>query len=154
MIKQEILVKLLPITDEEMAILAGEGVDKSIYTTHGGSVIRSKKLLSEGRLIRVRTHTRFVHFPEHTHDFIEAVYMCSGQTTHIINGKKLILKEGELLFLGQNARQEILPAGEKDIAVYLIANDKAVPFYEKLGMEKADDVMQFNHIDWTEFTVQ
>ena len=47
-----------------------------------------------------------------------------------------------------------LAGGEKDIAVYLIANEKAVPFYEKLGMEKADDVMQYNHIEWTEFTVQ
>ena len=44
--------------------------------------------------------------------------------------------------------------GEKDISVYLIANEKAVPFYEKLGMKKADDVMQYNHIEWTEFTVQ
>lgn len=43
--------------------------------------------------------------------------------------------------------------GEKDIAVYLIANEKAVPFYEKIGMKKADDVMQYNHIEWTEFTV-
>ena len=47
-----------------------------------------------------------------------------------------------------------LAGGEKDIAVYLIANEKAVPFYEKLGMEKADDVMQYNHIEWTEFTVE
>ena len=44
--------------------------------------------------------------------------------------------------------------GEKDIAVYLIANENAIPFYEKLGMKKADDVMQYNHIEWTEFTVQ
>ena len=47
-----------------------------------------------------------------------------------------------------------LAGGEKDIAVYLIANEKAVPFYEKLGMEKADDVMQYNHIEWTRFTVK
>lgn len=46
-----------------------------------------------------------------------------------------------------------LAGGEKDIAVYLIANEKAVPFYEKLGMERADDVMQYNHIEWTDFTV-
>ena len=46
-----------------------------------------------------------------------------------------------------------LAGGEKDIAVYLIANENAVPFYEKLGMKKADDVMQYNHIEWTEFTV-
>ena len=44
--------------------------------------------------------------------------------------------------------------GEKDIAVYLIANENAVPFYEKLGMKKADDVMQYNKIEWTEFTVE
>lgn len=47
-----------------------------------------------------------------------------------------------------------LAGGEKDIAVYLIANDKAIPFYEKLGMEKADDVMQYNHVEWTDFTVE
>lgn len=46
-----------------------------------------------------------------------------------------------------------LAGGEKDIAVYLIANEKAIPFYEKLGMKKADDVMQYNHIDWTKFVV-
>ena len=46
-----------------------------------------------------------------------------------------------------------LAGGEKDIAVYLVANEKAVPFYEKLGMKRADDVMQYNHIEWTEFTV-
>lgn len=44
--------------------------------------------------------------------------------------------------------------GEKDIAVYLIANENAVPFYEKLGMKRADEVMKYNHIEWTEFTVQ
>lgn len=44
--------------------------------------------------------------------------------------------------------------GEKDIAVYLIANDEAVPFYEKLGMKRADDVMKYNHIEWTEWTVE
>ena len=47
-----------------------------------------------------------------------------------------------------------IAGGEKDIAVYLIANENAVPFYEKLGMKKADDVMQYNKIEWTEFTVE
>ena len=47
-----------------------------------------------------------------------------------------------------------MAGGEKDIAVYLIANENAIPFYEKCGMKKADDVMQNNHIEWTEFTVE
>lgn len=44
--------------------------------------------------------------------------------------------------------------GEKDIAVYLIANENAIPFYEKLGMKKSVDVMQYNKIEWTEFVVE
>lgn len=47
-----------------------------------------------------------------------------------------------------------LAGGEKNIAVYLIANENAVSFYEKCGMKKADDVMQYNHIEWTAFTVE
>ena len=43
--------------------------------------------------------------------------------------------------------------GENDIAVYLVSNENAIPFYEALGMKKADDVMQYNHIEWTAFTV-
>ena len=44
--------------------------------------------------------------------------------------------------------------GEKDIAIYLVANGDAIPFYEKLGMEKTDEVMTYNHIAWTSFTVE
>ena len=44
--------------------------------------------------------------------------------------------------------------GEKDIAVYTVVNENAIGFYEKLGMRFADDVMQYNHIEWTEFTVE
>lgn len=41
--------------------------------------------------------------------------------THILNGTdKLVLQEGDLLFLNQNASHEILPAGENDIAVNFI----------------------------------
>lgn len=47
-----------------------------------------------------------------------------------------------------------IAGGEKDIAVYLIANEDAVSFYEKLGMKKSTDVMQYNKIEWTEFTVK
>ena len=47
-----------------------------------------------------------------------------------------------------------IAGGEKDIAVYLIANENAVGFYEKLGMKKSADVMQYNKIEWTEFAVK
>ena len=47
-----------------------------------------------------------------------------------------------------------LAGGEKDIGVYLVANSRAIPFYEKLGMEKSRDVMEYNHVEWTGFTVE
>ena len=46
-----------------------------------------------------------------------------------------------------------LAGGGEDIIMYTCANEHAVPFYEKLGMTKAEDVMVYNHADWTEFTV-
>ena len=57
-------------------------------------------------------------------------------------GKRLISKAHELA------------GGEKDIAVYLIANSKAETFYEKLGYTKADDVMCYNNVEWTRFEVK
>ena len=47
-----------------------------------------------------------------------------------------------------------IAGGEKDIAIYLIANENAVGFYEKLGMTKSVDVMQYNKTEWTDFTVE
>ena len=47
-----------------------------------------------------------------------------------------------------------IAGGEKNIAIYLIANKNAIPFYEKLGMEKSTDVMQYDKTEWTKFTVE
>ena len=118
---ERILKQLSDITEEEGRFLrGGTAIDRSIYMDGSRDVISGQKLLSPGKIITVRPHTRFVHFPEHTHDYVEMVYMCSGRTTHIVNGTELTLAEGELLILGQNARQEILPAGKDDIAVNFI----------------------------------
>ena len=117
----EILEKLQQITPEEQRILSGEKtIEKEIYMEENSNVIDATKLLEAGKLIQVRTHTRFIHFPEHTHNYVEMIYMCSGSTHHVINVEDVILKQGELLILNQNAVQEIYPAGEGDVAVNFI----------------------------------
>lgn len=109
------------ITPEEQAILDGRTtIDRGIYMTGNQDVINSRKLLSDGKLITLRTHTRFIHFPEHTHDYVEVVYMCAGETRHIVNGKTICLKQGELLFLSQRARHEVCRADAEDVAVNFI----------------------------------
>lgn len=115
--QKELLEKLRPITDEERRILNGEDVNRELYSRDPDFIVDSSKMLEEGKLITVRTHTRFVHFPAHRHNFVEVLYVCEGTITNIIDGKQVAVGKGELLFLNQFTRHEILPAGEKDIAI-------------------------------------
>ena len=135
----ELLEELKKITPEEERLLSGAGeIERRIYMSPRGNlpsgagtdreqeivpgtdVVDAAKLMEAGKMIQVRPHTRFVHFPRHTHNYIEVIYMCSGSTHHVINGEDVILQQGELLFLSQWAVQEIYPAGEEDIAVNFI----------------------------------
>lgn len=44
--------------------------------------------------------------------------------------------------------------GEDEIVMYTCANENAVPFYEKIGMKKSEDIMEYNRMPWTAFTVE
>lgn len=135
---QEIIKRLGIITDEEREILNGRTeIDRERYMEGKEMVIDSKKMLDHGKLIRIRPHTRFVHFPKHKHNYIEVIYMCRGETVHIIDGEKVCLREGELLFLNQHATQEIFPAGEEDIAVnFIILPEFFDTAFEMMGEEE------------------
>lgn len=47
-----------------------------------------------------------------------------------------------------------LAGGEENIIMYTCANENAIPFYEKIGMTRPNDVMVYNHVEWTDFTVE
>lgn len=118
---RELYDELIKITDEEQRILNGKDtIDRALYMTDKLNTIDSTKLLDNGKLIQIRPHTRFVHFPVHTHNYVEVVYMCSGSTHHIIDGQDIILHPGELLFLSKRATQEIYPAATQDLAINFI----------------------------------
>ncbi len=119
---QKLLKKLSVITEEEQSILDGEKViNRALYysadTSENSEEIDSARVLKNGRLIDMRPHVRFIHFPRHTHNYVEFIYMCSGSTRHIIDKTEILLQQGDLLFLNQHATQEIAPAGKEDIAV-------------------------------------
>ena len=44
--------------------------------------------------------------------------------------------------------------GEENIIMYTCANRDAIPFYEKLGMKKPDDIFMYNRVEWTDFVVE
>lgn len=139
---KQLLEQLKQITSEEQEILRDQsGVDRSLYTSGKNFVVDKDKMLSRGKLIDIRPHTRFVRFPEHTHNYIEIIYMCAGSTTHIINRRiRVDLQQGELLFLNAGARQEILPAGEADVAVNFIVLPEF--FHQAFQMVEEDNVVR------------
>ena len=74
---RQLMDRLRVITEEERRILEGQsGVDKALYTREREFTIDSRQMLRDGRLIDVRPHTRFVHFPEHRHNYVEIVLVC------------------------------------------------------------------------------
>lgn len=117
----EILKLLRAVTPEERELLQGKReIEKQRYFYGENSVIDRKKMLERGQLIAVRTHTRFVDFPSHSHDFIEMQYVCSGSVVNIIDGKRIKISQGEILLLGQNIAHEILKCGADDIVINFI----------------------------------
>ena len=96
--KQEIIADLSRITEEEQAILDGKTeVEKERYSSGQKFVMDAGKLLKRGKLIDIRSHTRFIRFPAHSHNYVEMIYMCQGSTVHTINGERIEVKTGELL---------------------------------------------------------
>ena len=120
---KKLIEKLAIVSEEEKEILAGnQTINRSLYYSSEkkgtkNDEIDSSLVLQNGKLIDMRPHVRFIHFPLHTHNYVEFIYMCQGETTHIIDGQRIVLKAGDLLFMNQHAKQEILPAGENGIAV-------------------------------------
>ncbi len=138
-----LLEDLCRITEEEQEILEGKTtINRNLYysaaeNTSRGSVIDSARVLEDGKLIDIRPHVRFIHFPKHTHNYVEFIYMCQGSTTHLIDGHRITLTAGDLLFLNQHATQEILPAGEKDVAVnFMIRPEFFDTAFRMMGQEE------------------
>ena len=124
-------IKMLKrITPEEQAVLDGKKeVQRNIYTNQVQFLIEHEKLLDAEKLITVRKHTRFVHFPAHTHNYVEFFYVISGSITHIIEEKKITIYMGEMLFMNQYVQHEIMECGENDLAINFIIKPE---FFEQV----------------------
>ena len=136
----KLMETLRRITDEEQKILdGGASVDRSLYTGAKDFTIDSSRMLQKGKLIDVRPHTRFVHFPEHRHNFVEILFVCQGTSTQIINhSQTVVLEAGDFLFLNQYTSHEILPAGPDDIAVnFMVLPEFFDTAFQMVGKDNA-----------------
>lgn len=108
-------------TPEEERLLRGEPLQKDTYTDQGAFIVEGKKFVPVRQMIALRPHTRFTDFPMHRHDYVEMMYMISGETMHEMpDGRTICLKAGEVLLMNRHSAHGIRRCGEEDIAVNFI----------------------------------
>lgn len=118
---EALLERLSVLTEEEVRLLAGEPLSQTAYTDSSAFVISSRKLLPPRQMITLRSHTRFVAFPAHTHDYVEMLYMLSGETVHDLPGGEIVtLHAGELLLINCQTAHSIRLCGRGDVGVNFI----------------------------------
>jgi AraC-like DNA-binding protein len=62
--------------------------------------------------------------PVHTHEFIEIVYVLSGQMTHRINGREYRVKKGDFLFMSCGCTHDFVLDGEYTYVNILFAPER------------------------------
>ena len=76
---------------------------KKVYSLNKNDrdwVINSSKMMKENESFAIHQHKRFVSFEEHKHDYIELIYVYSGEIRQKINGNEVNIKAGEICILG------------------------------------------------------
>lgn len=121
--EKSLLEKFVPPSEEELKILSGEPLDIRQYTQGEDSVIREDKMTGGKGDIAMRMHTRFAPFPTHSHNFVEIMTVISGTITHNIGKKRVILEEGDFLFMNKHVCHSIEKAGECDVGINVIISD-------------------------------
>lgn len=111
-------------SDEERRILGGEELDRKIYTVGAEFVIGGARLRGGRGALGVRTHTRYVDFPRHRHDYVEMMIVLSGSITHDLDGESVTLGEGEILILNKHIYHSVRRADSSDVGVNVIMSDE------------------------------
>lgn len=135
--KEFLLNKISAISEEEERILTGGALDKELYTQEGDFVVSTEKITPAAKDITVRTHTRYVDFPKHKHNYLEMMIVLSGSIVHVIGEKDLVLEKGDILILNKHISHSIKKADTPDIGVNIIISDG---FMDAISADLSDTV--------------
>lgn len=143
MLEKEIIEDLFKLTKEEKDNLEGkEAFDRSIFLNDTSNIIDYHKLLASDQSLAIRRHTRFCEYPFHRHNYLELMYVYSGEMTHRINDQEITINTGELLLLNQNIEHSILYTKEQDIILNFIIKPDFLKFMASL-IEEESEVFSF-----------
>jgi mannose-6-phosphate isomerase-like protein (cupin superfamily) len=83
-------------------------------------------MLFKNRDIYVSRHNRYASYPAHAHTFLEMNYILQGTVTETVNGKKIELKEGDLLLLDVGASHSIDTLSKDDILINILFKEQVI----------------------------
>ncbi|PWV99445.1 AraC-like DNA-binding protein [Paenibacillus cellulosilyticus] len=110
---------LFELSDIEREALIDPHVPR-LFSTNEDTYVLSRleeEIFKSDQKIAFMKHPRYMITTEHKHDFLEMNYVFAGRCTQKINGKQVILKEGEFCLLDTDVTHYIDPAGEQDIII-------------------------------------
>ncbi len=85
-----------------------------------GYEINKNAYLSLGNCITVNYHRGQAVVPKHGHNFVEVMYVCSGTVKHIIDGKTLFVRAGDVLFMNQHIQHAVMETSAEDMGINFI----------------------------------
>ena len=121
-----------------------------LYSKPGRFIIERRTIsnISTGELaspIVLRPHPRFHSFPEHTHDYVELMYVCQGSITHEVGKAKISVSAGDVIALGKNTKHSISASKETDVGINLIIS--AELFETMLNSIRHDSAIKTKHLE-------
>lgn len=118
-----LLKRISEITNEEKMILNGTPLDRAIYSGTDDFVVSSERISGGKTDITVRTHTRYVDFPLHRHNYLEMMIVLSGNITNRIGADAITLKAGDILVMNKHVTHSVDKADTSDLGVNIILPD-------------------------------
>ena len=134
------LEKLLFSEEERILGVLGVGGGES-----DSELLITDEVLNGGKYdISIRPHTGSVAFPLHRHSFLEIMLVISGSIVHRIDGKRITLSGGDILFLNKHAVHSVDIAEAGDVAINVIISDRFADSVGKLLIHGKRNVSAFS----------
>jgi AraC-like DNA-binding protein/mannose-6-phosphate isomerase-like protein (cupin superfamily) len=88
-----------------------------------------EEILHQNEVISFVKHTRFITIPEHTHKFVEMMYVYQGKVEQFINGHKVNLNQGDICILNPGTFHKIEKSSKDDIIINFVIKPKFLELF-------------------------
>ena len=122
--EQFLLKKLDALADEKRDVL--DNINYGILESErvADSYVIAEASLTHGeREIIVLPHGRSGATPLHRHDYVEIMILVAGELYHDIGGERIMLSEGDVLFMNRHVAHSISHMRESDVAFNIIMSN-------------------------------